>query len=269
MSRNTFSEFIYQLAALLLAIIVIHASYVTVVRPNAAAILEAQAKQMAAGQTQAAEVSIWVILKDYEQETEIILGIWAAAIIALKIRRVLAERRLLERRIVAADTGTSILPEDTREYSRPLQALPIDERTSLLPRALLSALQRFGTTHVIQDASSAVRDVCDAEASRLDTELAMVRYLVWAIPAIGFIGTVRGIGQALAAAPEAVAGNITNVTVSLGVAFNSTLVALIISLFIMFVMHQLQLLQERLVLDTQEYCEQNLIRYFQVRQPGA
>ena len=54
-------------------------------------------------------------------------------------------------------------------------------------------------------------------------------------------------------------------TVSLGVAFNSTFIALIISIFIMFLMHQLQLLQERLVLDTQHYCDVNLLRHLQVR----
>jgi hypothetical protein len=49
------------------------------------------------------------------------------------------------------------------------------------------------------------------------------------------------------------------------VAFNSTLVALLISIFIMFLMHQIQLMQERLVLDTQNYCDVNLIRHLQVR----
>jgi hypothetical protein len=49
------------------------------------------------------------------------------------------------------------------------------------------------------------------------------------------------------------------------VAFNSTLVALVISILIMFLMHQLQLIQERLVLDTQTYCDRELIRHMQVR----
>ncbi len=48
-------------------------------------------------------------------------------------------------------------------------------------------------------------------------------------------------------------------------AFNSTFIALVISIFIMFLMHQLQLLQERLVLDAQNYCDTNLIRHLQVR----
>lgn len=269
MTRNNFSEFIYQLTALLLAIILIHAAYVIVVRPNAEAVLAEQQAQQAAGQMVGTDVSVWVILKDYEQESEVILAIWATAIIGLKIRQSLDERQLLARRILAATAGTSILPEDAREYTRPLQSLPAAERDRLLPRALLAALQRFGSTRNIQDASSAVRDVCDTESNRLDTELSIVRYIIWAIPAIGFIGTVRGIGQALGEAPRAVEGDIAGVTVNLGVAFNSTLVALILSLFVMFLVHQLQLLQERLVLDTQDYCEVNLIRQFQVRQTNV
>ncbi len=36
----------------------------------------------------------------------------------------------------------------------------------------------------------------------------MIRYISWAIPSIGFIGTVRGIGEALAQADKAVQGDI-------------------------------------------------------------
>jgi len=51
------------------------------------------------------------------------------------------------------------------------------------------------------------------------------------------------------------------VTVSLGVAFNSTFVALVLSIIIMFALHQLQLSQERLVLRTQRYADKQLIRH--------
>ena len=89
----------------------------------------------------------------------------------------------------------------------------------------------------------------------------MVRYISWAIPSIGFIGTVRGIGDALGQAYKAVEGDISGVTVSLGVAFNSTFVALVLSIVIMFALHQLQLSQERLVLSTQRYVDKSLIRH--------
>jgi biopolymer transport protein ExbB/TolQ len=93
--------------------------------------------------------------------------------------------------------------------------------------------------------------------------------LIWAIPSIGFIGTVRGIGQALAQADEALAGNIAGMTDSLGVAFNSTLVALFISIFLMALLHQLQRLQDGLVVDTQAHCEEHLLVRLQKGEPGA
>ena len=258
-------EFVYQVIALLLAIILVHLVYVTVVRPNADAILLAQEEQAAAGGAYVPDRSLYVVLRDYEQESCFILALWAISIMGLKARNSLRERRMLKQRFIEVTEGMSILPEDTREYARPLQALPEETRANLLPRALLAALQRFASTRNVQDVSTAVRTVCDTESDRLDSELAMVRYIAWAIPSIGFIGTVRGIGDALGQAYQAVEGDIAGVTTSLGVAFNSTFVALVISIFVMFLMHQLQLVQERLVLDTQHYCDDFLIRHMQLR----
>ena len=265
MIHNPLPEFLYQLIALFLAIILVHAIYVTIVRPDAQSILEEQRALQAEGAAYDMDRSFSVIIKDYEQEACFVLMLWATAIMGFKARFVLGERQLLRRMMIEIDSGTRILPQDTRKYSRPLQALPDAEREYLLPRALLSALQRFGSTQSIQDVSQAIREVCETEAERLDSELSMIRYIVWAIPSIGFIGTVRGISQALGQAHRAVEGDIVGVTVSLGVAFNSTFIALIISLFIMFLMHQLQLLQERLVLDSQSYCDINLLRHLAVR----
>jgi biopolymer transport protein ExbB/TolQ len=89
----------------------------------------------------------------------------------------------------------------------------------------------------------------------------MIRYIAWAIPSVGFIGTVRGIGQALGYAHKAIEGDIFDVTRSLGVAFNSTLIALLISIGLMFLLHQLQSLQEHYVLDTEAYCEEKLTQH--------
>ena len=89
----------------------------------------------------------------------------------------------------------------------------------------------------------------------------MLRYIAWAIPSIGFIGTVRGIGDALGQAHQALEGQIFGVTRSLGTAFNSTLVALVLSIILMFMLYQLQLLQERFVLETESYCEERLTQH--------
>ncbi len=265
MKHNPLSDFLYQLFALIVALIIVHAVYVTVIRPNADVILQEQRARQNAGEVYEVNRSLYIVIKDFEQEACFILALWAVAIIGLKAKMVLDEWRLLAKSLLVVAPGTSILPEDAREYSRPLQALPADEQEYLLPRALLSGLQRFGSTRNIQDVSSAIREICGTESDRLDSELSMTRYIIWAIPSIGFIGTVRGIGEALGQAHRAVQGDIVGVTVSLGVAFNSTFIALIISILIMFLMHQLQLAQERLVLDTQNYCDVTLLRHLQVR----
>ena len=265
MKHNPVSDFIYQLFALILSLILVHAVYVTLIRPNADALIEQQMELISAGETAEVPRSIFIVLKDFEQEACFVLALWMVAIIGLKAKVAFHERKLLNQSLLQVTPGTSILPEDVRQYVRPLQALPNDEQEYLLPRTLMTALQRFGSTRNVQDVSEAVKEVCETESNRLDSELSMVRYIIWAIPSIGFIGTVRGIGDALGQAHRAVEGDIAGVTASLGVAFNSTFIALVISIVIMFLMHQLQLLQERLVLDTQNYCDVNLLRHMQVR----
>ena len=78
-------------------------------------------------------------------------------------------------------------------------------------------------------------------------------------PALGFVGTVRGIGLALQGAELAVKGDTTAVTNGLGISFNSTLVALTLSIFLMYILHEIQLSQERLTLDIENYAEEELI----------
>jgi biopolymer transport protein ExbB/TolQ len=138
-------------------------------------------------------------------------------------------------------------------------------RGELLPRALLSGLHRFGSTRNIQDVSSAIHDTCELEFGRLDAELSMVRYVAWAIPAIGFVGTVRGIGESLQQAHKAVEGDVSGVVAGLGIAFNSTLVALGLSILVMFLLHQIQLRQERAVLNVEGYLDENVVRQMMVR----
>jgi biopolymer transport protein ExbB/TolQ len=137
--------------------------------------------------------------------------------------------------------------------------IPEDCLSSPLVQTLRSSLWRYSATRNVQNLSDAIESNLDALAVRQDSENTMIRYLIWAIPSIGFIGTVRGIGQALSMADQALAGDISGMTDSLGVAFNSTLVALLISIFLMFLFHQLQRLQDTQILDTQEYCEKYLL----------
>ncbi|HSM68091.1 MAG TPA: MotA/TolQ/ExbB proton channel family protein [Xanthomonadales bacterium] len=259
--KNNTNEMFYQLVALLLSVIIVHTVYVTLVRPNAESEVRHAAEVAAAGEQYVVPRSFFVVIKDFEQEACFVLMFWALAIMGYKARVTWREKAMLDMPLISISEGSRILPDDAAQLSRPLQSLPEEQQSYLLPRALQTALARFQVTSSVQSATEAVGTVCESEDNRLDSELSMVRYITWAIPSIGFIGTVRGIGAALGQAHEAMEGNIAGVTASLGVAFNSTFIALLISMVVMFFIHQLQLIQERLVLDTYSYCENRLLRF--------
>jgi len=263
MKKQMPTEFVFSLFALLLAVILVHSVYLTVIRPNADAILAEQKAAMEADPEYIVEPSFYVIMRDAEQEACFVLMLWAFAILGYKGWRARREAQLLQQEFIPIAEGMKILPEDTREYARAIQGLAHAEQRMFLPRVLLSALARFGATRNVQDVSSSTHTLIVNEAERLESELSMIRYIAWAIPSIGFIGTVRGIGGALAQAHRAVEGDISGVTENLGVAFNSTFIALLISIVLMFIVYQLQLTQERLVFDTENYVDEHLIRHLQ------
>lgn len=262
-------EFLFQVVTLVVSVIGVHAVYAAWIRPQADLVLAEQVARMQADPGYIQERSFFVVVRDYEQEACFVLMLWALSIMIYKGFLLFRENRLLGLDLVPLAEGNRILPEDARDYARQIESSVGggERRVSsrrLLPRALLAALHRFRATRNIQDVSDTARAVCEAEADRLDAELSMVRYIAWAIPSIGFIGTVRGIGDALGQAHKAVGGDIAGVTQSLGTAFNSTFIALLLSIVLMFVLHQVQLQQERLVLDTETYLDQHLIQHLQV-----
>ena len=254
------TEFVFQLFSLLLAFIVVHAVYVAVIRPNAEAFIAEEQAQMEIDPDYIQQRSYYVVVKDYEQEACFVLMLWALAILGYKGLITYRQQQQLNQNLIGLPEDSAITVSSTESIIKQIRELPERGQDYLLPRVLLAALERFATTKSVQNASTMVHDLCESEGDRLDSELSVIRYIAWAIPSVGFIGTVRGIGDALAQAHRAVEGDITGVTQSLGVAFNSTFIALVISIVLMFFIHQIQLMQERLVLDSERYCDNWLVR---------
>jgi biopolymer transport protein ExbB/TolQ len=259
---------VYSISALLLSVIIIHSIWTLIIRPRAEAVLSQRVTVVQAGTNVKAQVlqlrSVYVILKDHEQELCVILCLWSLLLLVRQAHDTRLGRQLLDREYVKIGEGQVVLPEDARVYSRPLESLPKEEQMRFLPRLLMVAYNRFGATRSVQDAAEAVRDECDFEVASMDTKLSMVRFTAWAIPAVGFVGTVRGIGAALQEAQGAMGGDISGVTMGLGVTFNATLTALVSCIIVMFWMHQLQQFQDRLVLDCRTYVDRQLLRKLRV-----
>ena len=255
---------------LLVAIAIVEPFYQLVVDPRVEQIELKQRVRSAQGATAGADSdmrSIYIIIKDTEQKIEIIFAIWGIIILGHKLRLVRQERSLLRGDLMRLQPGERIIPGEALDRHKELRALvdaDAGARERLLPECLLAALHRFHATHSVQDAANAVKERAELAADQLDSSLSLVRYIAWAIPAIGFIGTVRGIGLALAFAEDALKGDITPVIDALGLAFNSTLVALILSMGLMYVMHVVQSRQEAFIIDIQTFCRSKLIDVMKV-----
>ena len=273
-NKGIFSlEFLVPNVILLIVVIFgVEMFYRMVVRPRATELLiERQvmlnqpASTMHSGKIQ--DRPILLIIKDREPETEVIFFIWGMLFLAYKFVLVERERKLLDRDFVPVQPGERIIPEDSLDRYKELKTTVEREpqwRERLLPECLLAALHRFHATNSIQDASAAVRERAELAADHLDSSLSLIRYIAWSIPAIGFVGTVRGIGDALTFAEEAIKGNLGAVTTWLGLAFNSTLVGLMLCIALMYFLHIVQSSQEALIIEIQKYCRDKMIDLMKV-----
>jgi biopolymer transport protein ExbB/TolQ len=257
--------FFYALITLLLSFTIVHGVYTIVVRPSAEATLQHQQEVWAKDPLARMPRSVMVILHEYEPEGCFVLAVWAGFILGWRQWLVSREHRALGSSFISLKEGEVVFPDDVREFTRQLERLPDTTQRRFLPRALRVALDRFAATRSVQHAADAAREECEFEAAHLDAELSMIRFTVWAIPAVGFVGTVRGIGNALQEAQRAAAGDVTGVTQGLGITFNATLVALTLTILVMYFLHQIQLSQDRLVLDTKRTVDESLIRHLRER----
>src|SRR5262245_61128168 len=172
---------VYSISALLLSVIVIHSIWTIIIRPRAEAVLSqrVEVKQGEVSHRVLQLRSVYVILKDHEQETCVILCMWSLLLLGRQAWQSQRSRKLLDKDYVKIGDAQVVLPEDARVYSRPLEALPREEQDGFLPRLLMVAYNRFGATRSVQDAAEAVRDECDFEAASMDAKLSMVRFTAW------------------------------------------------------------------------------------------
>ena len=98
----------------------------------------------------------------------------------------------------------------------------------------------------------------DTLQKEIESSYNILRYIAWAIPSLGFIGTVLGIGAALANAGLGI-DNIELVTHPLGMAFDTTLIALVESIVLMFFMYNMQHREEQLLNAIDLFCQERFI----------
>jgi len=242
---------IISVLGLLFSVLLVHAGYVIVINPEVT-----QLSQQALSLGEPLPRDIFIILKDLEQEICLILFAWSIILCLQKYLEIsslnyLFEVDLFEDELLDANKAVKYLSE--------IEKLDSEIRTSALVEILGASLRRFALTWNIESAASAIEPALEIMSVKNENNLSVIRYISWAIPSIGFLGTVRGIGQAMSQAKDAVGGDIGPMTSSLGVAFNSTFVALIISVILMMVLTYLQNEQDSQLVKIKDYTERYLI----------
>lgn len=169
----------------------------------------------------------------------------------------------------------NILPEDDDAMLRAKDLVPIfraiNERKRsqhyFVQRLIKRATLQFQGSKSIDQANTLMNSSLELMQHEIQLKFNMLRYLVWLIPTLGFIGTVIGIALALSQAanmPDVTAGDeirtwLGLLTTKLGLAFNTTLVALLMSSILVFLLHIAESREEMALNGAGQYCMDNLI----------
>jgi hypothetical protein len=187
---------------------------------------------------------------------------WACFILGSRYLEVSRQRRAFRLGLLPTDEGVRILPEDARPLQRRVEQMSARGGPYILANMIRIALGKYAVSRSSQDVSDAIRTQAEVDLGRLVTSMATVHYLAWAIPALGFLGTVRGLSGGLSMAGrvgEEMQSFIDQATRHLTVAFDCTLIALLLSLVLMFFVHSVQRDEEALVIDCQQYSLEHLV----------
>jgi biopolymer transport protein ExbB/TolQ len=187
---------------------------------------------------------------------------WAGFILLSRYLELRRQRSAFGLGLLPTEEGARILYDDARPLQRKVEQITEQRGPFILVNMIRLALGKYASSRSAKDVSESVRGQAEVDQARLATSMATVHYLAWAIPALGFLGTVRGLAGSLTMAGRddlEIDAFIRGATNHLNVAFDCTLIALVLSLAVMFLIHSVQRDEEALVIDCQQYCVEYLI----------
>jgi biopolymer transport protein ExbB/TolQ len=204
---------------------------------------------------------------DWTNWVNVHLTIWASFFLGmisiylnwngLRKQKIIAQQPLLNR-----EKNIVYEREDRREIFAKAAKLPED---SVVRQMVQRALAQYQISKSWSQANDVLQSTTEELQHRVDLGYTTVRYLSWLIPTLGFIGTVLGIANALAAVglltPEDFEGAafLPEVVGELGIAFSTTLVALMLSGILIFFASFIQADEEKFVTDIFSDCVDNLL----------
>lgn len=151
--------------------------------------------------------------------------LWALLEIFKQRKMVRIEKSGFNLELLSTKDKHVLLPMDLPNIEDKISKLSGPHRRMLFPRVLLSAIAKFKATHSMGETIDVINIQSDLQREFHEASQNNIRYLLWLIPSLGFMGTVVGLSQSLGIAHE---GDMKLISTSLGLAFDTTLLALIL-----------------------------------------
>jgi biopolymer transport protein ExbB/TolQ len=145
-----------------------------------------------------------------------------------------------------------------------LSLLPRRLQKTYLVRRLSDAIEHIRRKDSADNLESHLRHLENADLDRVSSGYSLIRIVIWAIPILGFLGTVIGITDGITELnPQALEESMPKVVAGLGVAFDTTALALALSMVLMFTKFCAERLEDRLLSGVNHRADQELIGRFQ------
>ena len=197
------------------------------------------------------------------------LTFWSFAILFLKSKKLTQQKDSLLFDLLPTDIADDITARTAPQFMQHIRSLPVNPNESFLVSRVLRGLEHFHGLQSNAEVASRLASQSDIDANTVTSSYTILKVFVWAIPILGFVGTVMGIGAAVASfsgsiGPDvemsALQDSLKDVAHGLGMAFDTTMLALVLSLCVMFPMSSMQKSEEDLLNLVDEYCNENLLK---------
>jgi hypothetical protein len=160
------------------------------------------------------------------------------------------------------------LPEDDHAILEGPELGPIrrqvagefDHDSGFLPSMIDLVILQFQSSNSVEQSAGVLNTHLELMTNRVDLRYGLVRFVAWVVPTLGFIGTVYGLGASLASAGDPGKPlDLNEVARTLGVGFDCTMVALMQSAVLVFLLHLVQEKEETALNNAADYTLRNLI----------
>jgi biopolymer transport protein ExbB/TolQ len=187
------------------------------------------------------------------------LFIFSIMEIAAIVKRINVEEKALVMKMLPEKENWIISPTDVASLKLDILSKQKHNK-SILSQLIISVCTKYRSNKSTSESMELLSAQVKLNRENDESQQSMIRYIVWAIPSVGFIGTVIGIANSLGAVKQNMSGeDLTAVTSALNVAFDTTLVALVLSLFLMYFYHYMQERVDKFHSKVEFYVLENLI----------